>query len=220
MTAKRNLSLLFLAAGLIAAGTAFAESINISKTFDGDRIADYTISFDVDDNRNRIVLYYTYEKINNRAMIKYSPPHQWHESFSQLSPILFKLVQKAADMNKGIIDSFMSFEFLGCNDIAKKAVLAFHNDPVWKEYLVESKKKYSRPPYESIKKIMVENGVFSDLDKIFQQLGYSVEFSSFEKLAVRKADQFNFYNDLIPFGIQPEDKFPVPLMLHFDVSAR
>lgn len=147
-------------------------------------------------------------------------PHHHFESFSRLRPALLKLIKKADDIHKVKIVDFMTFEFLGCDDIAKNAVLAFHESQIWKQYLKESKKKYTAPPYDHIKKRMIQTDIFKEIDELFAQLGYSIEFSSFEKLAVRKAKQFSFFKDLIKYGIEPEDEFPVPLMLYFKIVPR
>lgn len=209
---------LFAALCFIFDGSALAEPVSISKTFDSDRIVDYQLYLDY--NGQKINLFYTLEKSDRQARIKYDPPYQNFESFSQLKPILFNLIKKADELSRGKIVDFISFEFLGCNDIAKNSILAFHGSQVWKKYLIESKKKYVKPPYEYIKRKMIQNGIFNELNMAFSQLGYKVEFSSYEKLAVRNANQFSFYNELIQYGIDPGDKFPIPLMLYFKVGPK
>lgn len=209
---------LIVATCLICAGFAFAQQVSISQTFDSDRIVDYRL--DVEHGDQKIYLYYTFEKDEKVARIKYDPSDFHFESFRQLKPALLKLVQKADEISGRKIVDFMTFEFLGCDDIAKNAVLAFHESQVWKQYLIESKKKYIAPPYNHIKKRMIQAGAFKEMDELFFQLGYSIEFSSFEKLAVRKAKQFSFFKDLVKYGIEPEDEFPVPLMLYFKMVPK
>lgn len=203
---------------LIFIGPAFAEPVNIIKTFDSDRIVDYQLFINYNDHK--IKLFYTLEKSDGQARIKYDPAHQNFKLFDELKPLLIKLIKRADEIHKGKIIDFISFEFLGCNDFAKNAILAFHDSQVWKKYLVESKKKYVKPPYEYIKKKMIQDGIFNELITMFSQLGYDIEFSSFEKLAVRKASQFSFYNELVQYGIEPGDEFPIPLMLYFEVAIK
>jgi hypothetical protein len=203
---------------LICAGFAFAQQVSISQTFDSDRIVDYAL--DIEQGERKILLRYTFEKDEKVARIKYDPSDPHFESFRQLEPALFKLIQKADEISGRRIVDFMTFEFLGCDDIAKKAVLAFHDSPAWKQYLKESKKTYVAPPYDHIRKRMIQAGIFNGMDELFLQLGYTIEFSSFEKLAVREAKQFSFFKDLVQYGIGPEDEFPVPLMLYFKMVPK
>lgn len=209
---------LIVATYLICAGFAFAQPVNVLQTFDSERIVDYTL--DIEQGERKILLHYTFEKDEKVARIKYDPSDPHFESFGQLAPALFKLIQKADEISGHRIVDFMTFEFLECDDIAKNAVLAFHDSPIWKQYLKESKKKYVAPPYDHIKKRMIQAGIFKEMNKLFSQLGYTVEFSSFEKLAVREAKQFSFFKDLVQYGIEPEDEFPVPLMLYFKMVPK
>ena len=214
----RSIYFLLIAVHCVFCGRAFAQEVGITKTFDSERIVDYTLEY-TRSGRN-IHLRYTFEKDSKVARIKYDPsPHKF-EAFSQLKPALKKLVEKAKEISKGTIIDFMTFEFLGCNDIAKHSVIAFHDSTPWKQYLINSKKKFVIPPYEEIKKTMIRSGIFKELIMAFAELGYRAEFASFEKLAVRKANQFSFANDLVQYGIDPEDEFPIPLMLYFRITER
>jgi len=66
----------------------------------------------------------------------------------------------------------------------------------------------------------MKEGIFSDLIPLFSEIGYDMQFSSYEKLALRKAGDFDFYDDLKTHGIQPDDTFPEPLILYFSLKSK
>ena len=76
------------------------------------------------------------------------------------------------------------------------------------------------PPYDFILDRIVKEGIFSGLIPLFSDIGYDVQFSSYEKLALRKARDFDFYDDLKKHGIQPDDMFPEPLILYFSLKRK
>ena len=194
-----------------------AENVTKTKTFDSDRIVDYTFEYKHEGESYR--LFYMYEKSSNSAGIKYSPIRRFSQ-FKDLKPILHKLIEKAEEQDRGKINYFMTFEYLNCDDLYKKVVLAFNKQKTWDEYLIAFKKQWVAPPYEFIKGHIIREGIFSELASLFSEIGYEMQFSSYEKLAVKKAGELDFYNDLKAYGIQPDDKFPVPSMLHFMIKIR
>jgi hypothetical protein len=194
----------------------FAEDVAKTKTFDSDRIIDYTFEYKHGSQVYR--LFYTYDKNTNTAGIKYSPDNHFIQ-FNDLKPILLRLIQKAEAHDRGKLNYFMTFEYLGCDDLYMKSIRAFHKQKNWEEYLAASKKRWTTPPYELIKGRIISKDVFSELAPLFSEIGYEIRFSSYEKLAVQKAGEFDFYNDLKQYGIQPNDKFPVPLILYFSLKS-
>ncbi|MBN1847987.1 MAG: hypothetical protein JW932_05325 [Deltaproteobacteria bacterium] len=192
-----------------------AEEVTKTKTFDNDRLVDYTFEYQQGEEVYR--LFYSFERPADLVSIKFSPERRFSR-FKDLRPILHKLVQAAEAHDQGKIDHFMCFEYLDCDDLYKRAILAFHDQKPWEEYVVTLKKKWVAPPYEFIVGHIINEGIFSELISLFSELGYEARFSSYEKLGVRKAGDFDFYDGLKEKGIQPGDKFPVPMMLHFTLK--
>ncbi|MCP3873549.1 MAG: hypothetical protein GY699_10405 [Desulfobacteraceae bacterium] len=198
--------------GIFFAGISLAEEVSKIKTFESDTLTEYTIAYLYKSAKYH--LHYSNNKTDQLVGIKYNPAHRF-AAFKDLQPILTKLVEQADRINNVKLSYLTTFEFLGCDDIFIKSFLAFRKETEWQNYLIESKKRYVRPPYDFVKKQLTNKGVFSELGRLFLSLGYEMTFSSFEKLAVRKAKDFNFYSDLKQYGILPDDKFPVPLILYF-----
>jgi hypothetical protein len=197
---------------------SFADQINVVKTFDGGNTEQYTLEYRY--GNKKINLFYTKWNESGKAGIKYDPSYHHFNSFEKLKPILKILVEKADKLSNGKIVSFTTFEYLQCDDFIKNAVLSFHGDQTWIKYRKESKTKYVAPPYNYIKSLMIQTGIFYELEKFFLTLGYSIEFHSFEKLDIGKSGELSFYNELKEHGIEPDFQYPSPLILHFDLLKK
>jgi hypothetical protein len=212
----KTLIVLSLICFLTVAST-IVEDVSKTKTFDGDRITDYT--FEYKQGKDIFKLFYTFDKPSNSAGIKYDPDRRFTR-FDELKPILLKLVQKAEAHAPGKLKYFLTFEYLNCDDLYIQSMKAFHEQQQWEAYLFESKKKWIAPPYAFIRGRIIEEGIFSGLIPLFSEIGYDVQFSSYEKLAVRKAGDFDFYDDVKTPGIKPDDTFPEPLILYFSLKPK
>ena len=201
---------------LLIASHLWAGDVTKTKTFDFDRLVDYTFEYKHDGEVYQ--LFHSFEKPMDSASLKFSPTRRFSH-FKDLKTILLKLIQAAEAHDKGKINHFMTFEYLDCDDLYKQAIVAFHKQKKWEEYLAALKKKWIAPPYEFIKGRIINEGIFSELISLFSEIGYDMEFSSYEKLGVRKVGDFDFFDELKGKGIRPDDKFPVPMILHFTLKA-
>lgn len=212
-----SLSLLKGSACFLTIASTIAEDVSKTKTFDSDQIRDYI--FEYRQGKDPFRLFYTYDKHSDSAGIKYDP-NQRFTRFDELKPILLKLIQKAEAHAPGKLDYFLTFEYLNCDDLYIQSIKAFHKQEQWEAYLFKSRKKWIAPPYTFIRDRIIEEGIFSGLIPLFSEIGYDLQFSSYEKLAVRKAGDFDFYDQLKTHGIQPDDTFPEPLILYFSLKPK
>ena len=207
---------IFLLICTFEVGISNTEQIKIVKTFDYNNTVDHTLEFSQDNKIYR--LYHTVKKDDHFVGIKYDISHSFI-SFDSLAPILKKLISSADEINPRKLTLFTTFEFLNCEEITKKSILAFNANPEYAEIL-KANIKSTGQVYDFIQSVLIKEGVFSKLIRLFSDIGYKIELSSIEKIAFRKAKEFAFYPELKQNGISPETVFPVPLILYFDMKSK
>ncbi len=116
------------------------------------------------------------------------------------------------------IESLMSSRYLGVKETEKRAIQAFKDFGDWKKYLKDKTIYTQHEIYDIIQHRLREKKVFSDIIDLFHELGYSIDFSGFEKLFILNAGECPFYSELETLGIKKEDKFPYPGMVYFSVK--
>jgi len=121
-------------------------------------------------------------------------------------------------LSQGRLHSLLAFEFLNCDDIGKKGVLAYQNHQQWQKYLSERKNQYVKPPNDFIKHTLIQKKVYKALHEAVRHIGYDLELVSVEKIFEFKAEKFSFYADIETMGIAPDTIFPVPGILGFRLS--
>ncbi len=193
-----------------------AEDITAIKTFEYGDILEYDLVYAQPSLQTKIRC--TINKKSGQTHLRYGGENRIPR-FSTLKPIMVKLIGKANELSKTSLHSLLAFEFLNCDDIGKKGVLAFRHHQRWKDYLSESKQRYVKPPNEFVKHTLIRKNVFKDLYEAFESAGFKLELVSIEKVFAFKAERFSFSADLKTIGIAPDEVFPVPGILGFRLQA-
>jgi len=116
------------------------------------------------------------------------------------------------------VRSLSSHEYLGTKETETKAILAFKDFTDWKRYLKDHNAFVQWETYAIVVQRWKEKGVFSDLVDTFKELGYACQVTGFEKLFVSKAGERPIYPDLKALGIKPDERFPYPGVVHFELK--
>ncbi len=193
----------------------FANDVTVTKTFEYGDIVEYDLVAKLSDLQIKIRC--SINKKSGETHLRYGGENRISE-FSTLKPVLSKLIGKADELSNGRLHSLLAFEFLNCDDIGKKGLLAFQHHQQWQDYLSESKKRYVKPPNDFVKHTLIQKNVYKALHETFRQTGYKLELVSVEKIFEFKAERFSFFSDLKTMGIASDSVFPVPGILGFRLS--
>ena len=202
---------------LFQISNCFADDVTVEKTFEyGD-----TLEYDLMAARSglQVKIRCTINKKSGKTHLRYGGENRISR-FSTLEPILVELVAKANELSNSSLHSLVAFEFLNCDDIGIKSVLAFRHHQQWQDYLSESKKRYVKPPNDFVKHTLIRKNVFKDLHGAFDIAGFKLELASIEKVFAFKAEQLSFYADLKTIGIAPDEVYPVPGILGFKLIKK
>jgi hypothetical protein len=82
----------------------------------------------------------------------------------------------------------------------------------------ESKKRYVKPPNDFVKHTLIQKKIYKALHETVRHTGYELKLVSVEKIFEFKAEQLSFYAELKSIGIAPDQVFPVPGILGFQIS--
>ncbi len=116
------------------------------------------------------------------------------------------------------LKSFYGQKYLGVEEIEERAILAFKDFAAWRAYLLEQKKYTDQEIHNVVVGRLQEKEVFAGLINTFQELGYEITLSNFEKLFILKAGELSFYAELAEMGIKKSDRFPYPGVVFFSLS--
>lgn len=111
--------------------------------------------------------------------------------------------------------------FFNVREIQQDNLQAFAGYGPWLTYLAhhDPHERSQHDVHQMVVDRWRQKDIYAPVIRWFETAGFSIELSGFEKLFVQRAGQFGCYRTSRIPGIQPDDRFPLPGMVHFNIST-